>query len=141
MKKVMVFGAFDGLHPGHLDFFRQAKRHGDFLIVSVGTDANVAKIKGKRPLFGEDERLALVKSLRVVNRAVLGVQKDFYKEIKKYNPDVICLGYDQWARQQEVEEELSHVGLGATEVVRLAPYKAEKSKSTQLKRRSVDFLS
>ena len=141
MKKVMVFGAFDGLHPGHLDFFRQAKRHGDFLIVSVGTDRNVAKIKGKRPLFGEDERLALVKSLRVVDRAVLGAQKDFYKEIKKYKPDVICLGYDQWARQQEVEKELSNVGLGETEVVRLAPYKAEKSKSTQLKRRSVDFLS
>ena len=23
--KIMVFGTFDGLHPGHLDFFRQAR--------------------------------------------------------------------------------------------------------------------
>ena len=45
----MVFGAFDGLHPGHLDFFRQAKEYGDTLVVSVGTDKNVEKIKGKKP--------------------------------------------------------------------------------------------
>lgn len=141
MKKVMVFGAFDGLHPGHLDFFKQARRHGNFLIVSVGTDRNVAKIKGQKPLFSEDERLALVRGLSIVDRAILGVQKDFYNQIRKYNPDVICLGYDQWASEQEVKKELSRVGLGVTKVVRLAPYKAEKSKSTHLKRCSVDFLS
>ena len=44
MKSVLVFGAFDGLHPGHLDFFLQAKKFGDHLIVSVGTDKNVEKI-------------------------------------------------------------------------------------------------
>jgi len=25
MKKVLVFGTFDGLHPGHINFFEQAK--------------------------------------------------------------------------------------------------------------------
>lgn len=135
----MCFGAFDGLHPGHLDFFRQAKRHGDFLIVSVGTDANVAKLKGKRPLFGQEERLALVKSLRVVDRAVLGAREDFYKEIKKYDPDVICLGYDQWASEEEVKSGLAEVGLTGCQIVRLQPYKSDKSKSTSLKAHSVDF--
>ena len=46
MKVVMVFGAFDGFHPGHLDFFKQARAYGDILVVSVGTDRNVEKIKG-----------------------------------------------------------------------------------------------
>ena len=45
MKKVMVFGTFDGLHEGHLDFFRQAREYGDYLIVAVARDVNVKKIK------------------------------------------------------------------------------------------------
>ena len=32
MAKVMVFGTFDGVHPGHENFFEQAKQHGDYLI-------------------------------------------------------------------------------------------------------------
>lgn len=135
----MVFGAFDGLHPGHLDFFRQAKRHGDFLIVSVGTDKNVVKIKGKPPLFGEKERLKLVENCRLVDAAVLGAAKNFYSHIKKYAPDVICLGYDQWAKESEVKKELGKVGLSKTRVVRLVPYRSSVAKSTILKQKSVEF--
>lgn len=139
MKKVMVFGAFDGFHPGHLDFFKQAKKFGDYLIVSVGTDKNVQKIKGKKPLFNQKERLDLVANITIVNKAVLGAQKDFYKEIKKYAPDVICLGYDQWAKEAEVKRELARVGLDKTKVVRLKPYSQHIAKSTHLKADSVDF--
>lgn len=139
MKKIMVFGAFDGLHPGHLDFFRQAKKFGDFLIVSVGTDKNVERIKGRKPLFNQKERFGLVSQLNIVDKAVLGAQKDFYVHIKKYSPDVICLGYDQWAREEEVKGELLGVGLAKTKVARLKPYKINRAKSTQLKRKSVDF--
>ena len=139
MKKVMVFGAFDGLHPGHLDFFKQAKKFGDYLIVSVGTDKNVEKIKGKKPLFDQAERLSLVKSLSLVDQAILGAEKDFYREIKKYAPDVICLGYDQWASEDGVKKELLAVGLSKISVVRLKPHKIDRSKSTHLKKHSVDF--
>lgn len=139
MKVVMTFGAFDGLHPGHLDFFRQAKRYGNWLIVSVGTDKNVAAIKGKVPLFPQKERLEIVKNLRIVDQAVLGVKKDYYKAIAKYKPDVICLGYDQWATEEDVRIELNKVGLSKTKVIRLKPYKANLAKSTKLKSQSVDF--
>jgi len=139
MKVVMVFGAFDGLHPGHLSFFKQAKKYGDFLIVSVGTDKNVTRIKGKKSLFGQEERLELVKNCRLVDKAVLGVEEDFYNEIKKYAPDVVCLGYDQWASEAEVKRELLRVGLGKTRIIRLKPYKKNKAKSTVVKKASVDF--
>lgn len=139
MKRVLVFGAFDGLHPGHLDFFRQAKKYGDFLIVSVGTDKNVRRIKGKRPLFSQRERLDLVKSCRIVDKAVLGAQKDFYSHILEVAPDVVGLGYDQWASEEEVKRELLKVGLLKTRVVRLEPYKTNRAKSTHLKNNSVDF--
>lgn len=135
----MVFGAFDGLHPGHLDFFAQAKEHGDYLIVSIGTDKNVQKIKGKRPLFNEQERQALVSAVKIVDKAVLGAEDNFYKHIGDLAPDVICLGYDQWAREDEVKRELLKARLFNVEVVRLKAYKVDRAKSTHLKNHSVDF--
>ena len=139
MKKVMVFGAFDGLHPGHLDFFKQAKKYGDFLIVSVGTDKNVAEIKGKTPLFNQRERLALIASVELVDKSVLGAERDFYKEIQKHKPHIICLGYDQWATEADARVELDRVGLKKTKVIRLKPYKTSKAKSTIVKKNSVDW--
>lgn len=139
MKRVLVFGAFDGLHPGHLDFFKQAKKYGNYLIVSVARDRNVLKIKGKRPLFGEDERLDLVGHLKIVDRAVLGALSDFSGHIRAQKPDVICLGYDQWAKEEDVISELARMGLLATEVYRLKPHKSHKAKSTHMKNNSVEF--
>lgn len=139
MKKIMVFGAFDGFHPGHLDFFKQAKKFGESLIVSVGTDRNVEKIKGQKPLFNQEERLALVKSCRFVDKAVIGAEEDFYGHIKIFQPDIICLGYDQWANEDEVRYGLEKVGLSKTEIKRLKPYKKERAKSTVTKAKSVDF--
>jgi FAD synthetase len=139
MRVVMVFGAFDGLHPGHLDFFRQAKKYGDYLIVSLGTDKNVEKTKGKKPLFGESERLDLIKQLRIVNKAILGSQTNYFLHIKRYMPDVICLGYDQWAQEDHVRRELDRVGLFKTEIYRLRPYEVARAKSTILKKKSVEF--
>ena len=135
----MVFGAFDGLHPGHLNFFKQAKNYGDFLIVSVGTDNNVERIKGKKPLFNQKERLALTASVGLVDKALSGAERDFYRQIKKYKPDVICLGYDQWAAEDDVRVELDRVGLKKTRVIRLKPYKTSKAKSTIVKKNSVDW--
>ena len=135
----MVFGAFDGLHPGHLDFFKQAKKFGDFLIVSVGRDKNVEKIKGRKPLFGEEERLDLISSLKIVDQSVLGAIDDYFVQVKQHKPDVICLGYDQWASEKYVIKNLKKTGLLDCEVVRLKPYKTDRSKSTQMKKRSVDF--
>ena len=139
MKKVMVFGAFDGLHPGHLDFFKQAKKYGDFLIVSVGTDRNVAAIKGKKPLFNQKERLELIASVELVDKSVLGADRDFYEEIQKHKPHIICLGYDQWATEADARVELDRVGLKKTKVIRLKPYKISKAKSTIVKKNSVDW--
>lgn len=135
----MVFGAFDGFHPGHLDYFKQARAYGDVLVVSVGTDKNVERIKGKRPLFNQDERLELVSSCRLVDEAIVGAETDFYQHIKSVQPSVICLGYDQWAREDDLRVELKKVGLNHIEVYRLKPYEKYRAKSTITKTKSVDF--
>ena len=92
MKKVMCFGTFDLLHLGHLNYFKQAKKFGDYLIVVIARDQTK---HDKKPFFTENERLELVKSLELVDEAVLGDLKDHFKVIKERKPDLLCLGYDQ----------------------------------------------
>ena len=52
---VQCHGCFDLLHIGHIRHFRQAKRHGDVLVVTVTPDRFVDKGPG-RPAFPEKLR-------------------------------------------------------------------------------------
>ncbi|OGY44245.1 MAG: hypothetical protein A2731_03440 [Candidatus Buchananbacteria bacterium RIFCSPHIGHO2_01_FULL_39_8] len=125
MKKVMIFGTFDILHPGHLSFFKQAKKYGDYLIVSVARDINVKKIKGKLPRNNEGKRLNQVKAAGIANKVILGHLKDPYDMIIRINPDVICLGYDQQRFTEKLAEFFPKI-----KIVRLKPYKPEIYKSS-----------
>ena len=72
MKKVMAFGAFDILHKGHEHYLKEAKNYGDYLIVLVARDQNIAKIKGKKAVHNELFRLEQIVKLDFVDEAVLG---------------------------------------------------------------------
>ena len=122
MKRVMVFGAFDGFHPGHLNFLKQAKKYGDYLIVVVARDQRVKKVKGCLPKKSEKERLKEIKRQKLVNLVLLGQKKNPYQIIKKVRPDVICLGYDQKIFTQDLPRFLKETGL-KTKIYRLKPYK------------------
>ncbi|MBW2963624.1 adenylyltransferase/cytidyltransferase family protein [Candidatus Woesearchaeota archaeon] len=125
MKKAMVFGTFDVLHPGHLSYFKQAKKLGDYLIVVVARDKTSEKIKGKKPKYGEKIRLKRVKKLQIVDKAVLGFVSDMFKVIKNEKPAVICFGYDQ-----KVEKNLmKKIKKAKIKIKRLKGYKIKKYKS------------
>lgn len=95
MKKVLCGGAFDILHPGHLWFLQKAKSYGDHLTVVVARDTTVKANKGKLPVIPEKQRLEMVKGLKVVDNAILGDKRDFVNTVKKVNPHVVVLGFDQ----------------------------------------------
>ncbi|MBN1940819.1 MAG: FAD synthase [Candidatus Diapherotrites archaeon] len=107
MKKVMVFGTFDVIHRGHLRYLREAKKFGDYLIVVVSRDINALKIKGKKPVHNEQERLNSVQGLPMVAKAVLGdVEPRSWLVIKKHRPVVIALGYDQLKTEASLMKQL-----------------------------------
>ena len=124
----MVFGTFDILHPGHLDFFRQAKKHGDYLIVSVARDLNVKKIKGEFPVNNEQARMHAIDKQGIADEVILGRQSNWFEAIEEIKPDVICLGYDQ--DDHGLKEKIKKLNI---EVIRLKPYKEHKFKSSKLK--------
>lgn len=105
-QRVLVFGTFDILHPGHLWLFQQAKKHGDELIVVITRDSRAQKEK-KKPAFKEKERLALVQSIALVDKAVLGDAGGKWEVLSQLQPDVICLGYDQNITHPAVQKQLN----------------------------------
>ncbi len=130
-KRVMCFGTFDILHLGHLSYFEQAKKHGQHLTVVIARDETKRRQR-KNILFSEEERLKLVKNLKIVDEAILGNASDHFKVIKEIKPDVLCLGYDQAISEQAVKEKLRYLGIKA-EVIRLKPYQEKKQKSSLLR--------
>ena len=131
-KKVLVFGTFDGLHEGHKDFFRQAKEFGDYLVVVVGRDSTVSKVKKRLPKFNEDERLVAVQKAPHVDYARLGNEGvSPYEVLKEVNPDVICLGYDQTFFVDKLAEKIKEFSLNI-EIKRMVAFKPEIYKSSKL---------
>jgi len=131
--KVLVAGTFDFLHPGHVDFFLQARKHGDFLVVVVARDDNARRFKKRKPYFNQKERLALVAALKEVGRAVLGGKKDFFAVVRKEKPDAIVLGYDQWPDEKAVRRALDNAGLMKTKIYRAKPFCEERYKSSNIR--------
>ena len=130
MKTVMLFGTFDIIHPGHIQFFRQARTFGDKVICVVARDKTAEKIK-RNLRNSEKERLENVKKLGILDEVILGNEEDPYLILEKYKPDVICLGYDQVSFTDKLQDELMTRDISA-KVVRLNPYKEEKYKSSKL---------
>jgi FAD synthetase len=131
MKKVMVFGVFDLVHPGHVSFLKQARKLGK-LIVSVARDSNVKKVKGKSPVFDEKSRMKHVKDLEIANKVVLGAEKDPWPHIVTEKPDMIALGYDQKDYVGNLLEEIEKRNL-KIKLVRLKPFRPEVFKSSKMR--------
>lgn len=131
MKKVLAFGTFDILHPGHIYFLQKAKSLGDYLIVSLATDRNVKKIKGRLPHHSKVDRKALISALRFVDKVVVGAQQDYLGHIAKLKPQIIALGYDQQAFTKGLKEKLAAIGL-KVKLVRIKPYRPGLYKTSKL---------
>ena len=132
--RIMVFGTFDGLHKGHIDFFKQAKnlKQFSFLIVSIARDINVIKIKGEKPKFNEKERASLVKNCKVVDKVILGGKNAYLSHILKEKPDIIALGYDQKVYVENLKKDLKNKSI-LIKIVRLKPFKKNIYKNHLLK--------
>ena len=127
-KVVLASGIFDLLHLGHVKFLEDAKKAGGKnakLVVIIARDRTVEKTKGRNPIMPEDQRLALVESLKVVDKALLGYENlDIGEFIKKVKPDVIALGYDQVEMEERVSKYLKEHNLNV-KIVRIAKFHAD----------------
>ena len=144
-KVVLASGTFDLLHLGHVRFLEEAKKAGGKdaeLIVIVARDSTVKAMKGKKPIMSEDQRRALVESLKVVDEAILGWE-DFSidKVIEKIKPDVVAVGHDQDGIEQEVLKAVEEKRL-AIEVARIGRFgKRELDSSSKIVRKIIESFN
>lgn len=132
MIKAMAFGTFDILHPGHLYFLRQARKHGDSLVVVLARDITVRQLKKELPVNSERQRASNLEAQHIADKIILGSTADKYKIIEQEKPDIICLGYDQKFFTALLEAELKKRKIRA-KVVRIGPYREDIYKSSILK--------
>jgi cytidyltransferase-like protein len=96
-KKVVVTGCYDWFHSGHVRFFEEVSELGDLYVV-VGSDANVALLKGAgHPLLSQAERRYVVQSIRYVTQALISSGQgwmDAEPEIAQIKPDRYAVNED-----------------------------------------------
>jgi FAD synthetase len=121
LTRILATGTFDLLHPGHIYFLTQARALGDELFVIVARDLNITH--KPKPIVPEEQRLEMVNALEMVDKALLGSEKDMFEPLKQIRPDIVALGYDQRFDSELLEKELTTRGIPAS-VVRI-PFSRE----------------
>jgi FAD synthetase len=143
-KIVLASGVFDLLHLGHVRFLEEAKRAGGRnaeLVVIIARDRIVEERKGEKPIMSENQRCALVASLKVVDCAILGFQKfNIERVVDKVKPDVIAVGYDQEGVEATVRKHIEDNKLNI-KIVRIGKFgEDELDSSSKIKQRIIgDF--
>jgi FAD synthetase len=140
LTKVLASGVFDLLHYGHIRFLEEAKRLGGLdarLVVIVATDETVRKNKGRDPVIPENQRRALVESLKVVDEAILGYKDmDLESVLNRAKPDIVAVGHDQKEIMEQVLTLKDRKGL-RLRVVQVGRFEEEDLNSSSKIRRKI----
>lgn len=128
-------GVYDMFHIGHLNILRRAKEKCETLVVGVSTDECVQSYKHKTPVIPYEQRVAIVKSIRYVDKVVPQDTMDKMQMWEKVHFDVMFHG-DEWRGSElynKYETELAKVGatieyLSHTEGVSSTILRSEKGK-------------
>ncbi|SRR5699024_4076898 len=95
MKKVITYGTFDLLHPGHVNILRRAKDLGDYLIVAVSSDEFNA-LKGKKSYYSFEERRHILDAIKYVDEVIPEHNwEQKVQDVQKHAVDVFVMG-DDW---------------------------------------------
>jgi rfaE bifunctional protein nucleotidyltransferase chain/domain len=92
---VFTNGCFDILHSGHIDLLRRARALGDALVVTINSDASVARMKGpSRPIIPQQERAELLGGMEMVDFVCTFDEDTPLEAILHMRPDVLVKGAD-----------------------------------------------
>ena len=96
MKRVITYGTFDLLHPGHIRLLKRARALGDYLIVGLSTDEFNWNEKRKKSFFPYEARKEILLALRYVDEVIPEENWEQKKtDVHKYDASVFVIG-DDW---------------------------------------------
>ena len=132
--KVFVSGCYDLLHSGHVEFFRQAAEYGD-LYVGIGSDKTYLGYKHRKTVYGEQERLFMVKSIRYVKDAYINAGSgvmDFVPTLDIVKPDIFVVNED--GSSEEKRQLCEQRGIKYVVLQRVPQAGLQPRSSTELKK-------
>lgn len=95
---VITYGTYDLFHIGHLRMFTRLRELGDRLVVGVSTD-EFNLVKGKTPIIPFEQRIEIVRALKVVDEAFAEERWDQKRhDFATYGADIFGMG-DDWEGQ------------------------------------------
>lgn len=118
MKTVLVQGAFEIVHSGHVRVFKFAKSQGDYLIVALNSNSLIPAYKHRRPVLSWEEKAKIVRAFRYVDKVVKATEFSPMKLLRKFKPDVYVIG-SEWVSTKS-REMLYMKSIGGKSVV--CPY-------------------
>ena len=113
---VLVNGAFDVLHVGHIRYLAAARALGDRLVAAVNSDVSVRKSKGElRPIIPETERVEILSHLWMVDRIGLFDSLTVGPVLENLRPSIHAKGTDYTVDTVPEREVVAAYG-GRTEI-------------------------
>lgn len=94
-KIVFTNGCFDVLHVGHTKLLKEARSHGDVLILGLNADVSIRALKGSsRPINNESDRAEILSHIPYVDYIVFFGENTPCNLISELKPDVHVKGGD-----------------------------------------------
>lgn len=105
MIKVVVSGAFDPIHRGHIEYFKAAKQYGDYLIVIMRNDKGILA-KKPQVFMPIEDRYAILESIKYVDEVFISIDDDgtSVESLKLINPDIYVKGGDARDNPNDIDE-------------------------------------
>jgi glycerol-3-phosphate cytidylyltransferase len=95
MKKVITYGTFDLLHPGHINILKRAKELGDYLIVGLSTDEFNLQ-KHKEAYHSYEDRKLILEAIQYVDEVIPENNwEQKVKDVINHEVDIFVMG-DDW---------------------------------------------
>ena len=67
MKKGVIAGSFDIIHPGYIKTFKECKENCDHFTILLHSDPTIERPSKLKPILSVDERIEILKSIKFVD--------------------------------------------------------------------------
>jgi len=95
IKKGVIAGNFDVIHPGYISMFKECKANCDAFVVLLHTDPSIERPHKLKPILSSDERKEMLMSIKYIDDVIrYTYEEQLYDLLKVGEFDVRFLGDD-----------------------------------------------
>ena len=95
MRKGVIAGNFDVIHPGYIKTFKECKSNCDYFTILLHSDPTIERPEKFKPVLSVEERIEVLSSIKYVDEIqVYTYEKELVKLLQEGDFDVRFLGDD-----------------------------------------------